>query len=62
MYEISQSFWTQKPSLRPDCCQAIKEVDEDCASTVFARFENPFLQYKLNVYCAQMSHSHHFSS
>lgn len=58
MHEIYHAFWTRKHSfisLKPDCCQPIQEFDKYCASTVFARFEDPSLHHILRKYCAQIS-------
>ena len=65
MHEIYHAFWARKHSfisLKPDCCQAIQEFDKYCASTVFARFEDPSLHHILKKYCAQISQSHLLSS
>ncbi|KAL6290554.1 hypothetical protein ACE6H2_008064 [Prunus campanulata] len=35
-----------------DCCKAIVEADDDCASTAFSQFNNHFFQMLLKQHCS----------
>ncbi|CAL8152902.1 unnamed protein product [Prunus armeniaca] len=51
-HEVCVSFWTRKVAIQEDCCKAIVQLDEDCSSAVFSRFNNPFFQLLLKEYCS----------
>ncbi|KAH0980077.1 hypothetical protein GBA52_007254 [Prunus armeniaca] len=39
-------------AIAEDCCKAIVEADDDCASTVFSQFNNHFFQMLLKQQCS----------
>ncbi|ONI23556.1 hypothetical protein PRUPE_2G194700 [Prunus persica] len=55
--EVCVSFWTQKVTIQEDCCKAIVQLDGDCSSAVFSRFNNPFFQLLLKEHCSNKGES-----
>ncbi|GAV82081.1 Prolamin_like domain-containing protein, partial [Cephalotus follicularis] len=55
--EILASFWSKKIAIGSVCCNSIQAVTDDCSSTVFANFNNPFFGMLLREHCANKNAS-----
>ncbi|CAN0923064.1 Egg cell-secreted protein 1.1 [Linum grandiflorum] len=49
--EILSSFWTGRVYLAPGCCDAVRQVTDECIPTAFALLANPYFGYALKGYC-----------
>lgn len=46
-------WWFRHPQVSPACCNAIQEISDDCADTVYGHFHNPFFALFLKAHCSQ---------
>lgn len=47
LIQIHESIENHKLNISSECCKAIEQTNDDCASTVFAKFKSPFYQLVL---------------
>ncbi|CAH2072529.1 unnamed protein product [Thlaspi arvense] len=50
--DISKTFFTRKAAIGSECCGAIEKMNEDCETTVFGSFHNPFFNCFVKLHCS----------